>query len=387
MVWTPVLDGRLADDARRAVRDIAAHIDAIEVERPRPGHVALFWAYAAGYFDGDDDIAHRHAAATERFVAELDMPDPNLHLFGGLAGTGWVIAHAHDGADELLAAIDRVLCEALAAEQWVGKLDLTDGVAGLGIYFLERGDAPLARTGCAHVRRHLEAQVETTAQGATWRIPPAHLAPWQRERWPAGYYGCGVAHGVPGLAAVLARLGAHDLAARAIDWVRAQRRATPGANWFPGGVAPDRPGPDAAMTAWCHGDLGIALALWGAAEQIGAPADEWRALAADCARRSPERCTLPDPALCHGAAGMAHACNRGFQRSGDPVFRDAARAWIARTLAMRRPGEGIAGFARYTDQHRWVAAHDLLDGAAGIGLALLAALADEEPGWDRLLAY
>jgi hypothetical protein len=75
-----------------------------------------------------------------------------------------------------------------------------------------------------------------------------------------------------------------------------------------------------------------------------------------------------DAALCHGASGLAHVYARWFHATGERVFRDAARIWIARALAMPRPIEPC-----------------LLEGAVGLGLALLAALGGEVPRWDRLM--
>ena len=77
---------------------------------------------------------------------------------------------------------------------------------------------------------------------------------------------------------------------------------------------------------------------------------------------------MRDANLCHGAVGLAHLYNRFYQASGEPVLRDAARAWFARTLAMPRAAQ-----------------IDLLDGAIGVGLALYAAISTTEPGWDRIL--
>ena len=54
--------------------------------------------------------------------------------------------------------------------------------------------------------------------------------------------------------------------------------------------------------------------------------------------------------------------------------------WFRRTLAFRRPGRGIAGFTAHDGADR-----SLLTGAAGIGLALLAASTAVEPAWDRIL--
>jgi hypothetical protein len=56
---------------------------------------------------------------------------------------------------------------------------------------------------------------------------------------------------------------------------------------------------------------------------------------------------------------------------------------------MRRPGKGVAGFSSLTvdedGSERWLSEPGLLTGAAGVGLALLAAVGKVEPRWDRVL--
>jgi hypothetical protein len=51
---------------------------------------------------------------------------------------------------------------------------------------------------------------------------------------------------------------------------------------------------------------------------------------------------------------------------------------------MRHPGRGIAGFAAFRADH-WSNQIGILEGVAGIALALLAAVTRIEPKWDRLL--
>ena len=82
---------------------------------------------------------------------------------------------------------------------------------------------------------------------------------------------------------------------------------------------------------------------------------------------------------------------------------DAARLWIERTLDYQREGRemgrGIAGFPAYrpdgapedraegeAPKFVWDDDPGFLTGAAGVGLALLAATSDVEPAWDRVLA-
>jgi hypothetical protein len=98
---------------------------------------------------------------------------------------------------------------------------------------------------------------------------------------------------------------------------------------------------------------------------------------------------VEDAGLLRGAAGVAHRLNRQAQASGEEGLADEARSWFCRVLAMRRPGEGIGGFqARVPDGRGgavWADDPGLLAGAAGIGLALLAAISPVEPAWDLIL--
>ena len=71
------------------------------------------------------------------------------------------------------------------------------------------------------------------------------------------------------------------------------------------------------------------------------------------------------------------------------MLRDAGRAWFARALGARRPGIGVGGYVAWSFDRAgnggWVAEPGFLTGAAGVGLALLAAATPLEPRWDRLL--
>jgi hypothetical protein len=97
-----------------------------------------------------------------------------------------------------------------------------------------------------------------------------------------------------------------------------------------------------------------------------------------------------DTGLCHGAAGAGHVFHRLFLATGEPRFADAARFWFARLLAMRGEHRGFAGFAAYGPDGKgklaWTGDAGFLTGAAGVTLALVAAITeDAEPVWDRAL--
>jgi lantibiotic biosynthesis protein len=392
--WSPILEGTAAVAAREAIRAIARDVGDWR-GAVRPADLAVFWAYV-GAFDGE--WASRFDEATLALVDAIATGYGRSGLFGGASGAGWALAHVSEGgADEILSAVDAAISQLLEVERWTADYDLIEGLVGYGVYFLERiaaGATSSARRGLARVVDHLLATSERAADGVTWFIAPELLPADQREDSPDGHYNCGLAHGVPGVIALLGRIaetGADPRAAAACDdalrWLVAQRLPPAPRGRFPAVVQRSKasaPG----RSAWCYGDPGVAIAAFGAAARIGAPCEPWIELALDSAARPSELCGVVDAGLCHGAAGLAHLFNRLYQSTGDDRFRDAARAWFERALAMRRP-EGIGGFQAWTTRRadeppRWRSEAGLLEGAPGIALALLAAVEPVEPAWDRM---
>jgi hypothetical protein len=108
------------------------------------------------------------------------------------------------------------------------------------------------------------------------------------------------------------------------------------------------------------------------------------------ARRSPDASGVIDACLCHGSAGLLHILHRMHHDAPDAVLDQGIRHWRDWTLRARhRDGRpSVAGFsalARTDGQPAWIAERGLLNGAAGIGLALLATICDVAPDWDRAL--
>jgi hypothetical protein len=385
--WQPILEGELAARARRAIAELAralpAHLDAsteLSLGLGRPGG-ALFHAYHGAARGDADEVAYAHAVL-ERCgdtLADAVLPPG---LYDGFTGLAWVTAHLGDTA----ALADLDACLHALPDHAVASFDLIRGLTGLGVYALERGDRGLL----AQVVARLAARAVPTPDGPAWFTPPAQMGEWKLRLYPRGCHDLGMAHGAPAVIALLAGAVAHGIAqagpllAGAVGWLRAQRLAAGGYGEVAGARAPTR-------LAWCYGDLGVASALLLASE-VGDPA--WRteaiALAVAAARRPADRVGVVDAGLCHGAAGLAHQFNRLYQATGVAELRAAACAWIDRALALRGD-HGIAGFASHdpdpADRARvtWVADPGFLQGAAGIGLALLAADTALEPTWDRAL--
>jgi lantibiotic modifying enzyme len=405
--WRPILRGPAAAPALAAVEEIAAALLAHSAAGPRSFALAdlagssLFFAYldralpGRGYLD-------RAAELLERSVEGMSGSFTGSGLYAGFPGVAWLVEHfkgwvvEEDEEDDPVAEIAVSLRDHLGRSPWQGDHDLLTGLAGLGVYALERAARPWGRECLESAVARLAETAEGRPAGTTWRTSPEVMVPQVAALFPQGNYDLGLAHGVPGVVAMLAQASAagvveaRPLLDEAVSWVLAQKLSPGERSVFPHVVAPGRP-PSSTRLAWCYGDLGISAALLLAARCTGESAWESEALetARACARRPLETTGVVDAGFCHGAAGNAHIFNRIFQATGDPAFEEAARFWLAQTLAWRRPGEGVAGYSSWEPDEagsggRWYADPGLIGGAAGIGLVLLAALSPVEPAWDRL---
>jgi lantibiotic modifying enzyme len=406
----PLLEGDAAAEARVVVDAIAAELGAPVADPSLAGGsagIAVFWAFLAKVAAAEGHHAQA-ARAGELAAVALDAAldtvarvPMNAGLFSGFTGVAWAVEQLRneDEREDPGEEVDAALLGWLGQSPWSHAYDLVSGLAGVGVYALERMRCPepgprgAAATCLARVVDRLEELAQHRPEGMAWHTP-SRLVPAQQGA-PEGYDDLGLAHGVPGVVALLAAMIGAGVETRrasvlldgAVRWVLAQDTPRGFRAWAGPGVVHQ-----GFRVAWCYGDLGVAAALTLAAHAADEPA--WERVGLAVARRAAAKpfaeSGIVDAGLCHGAAGVAHVLGRIAHRSGDQALADAARALFARTLAMRLPGEGAAGFpARiFPDDApggRWQADPGLLCGAAGVGLALLAATSTIAPAWDRVL--
>ena len=385
MTWSPIVE-------RARVAPVLAEITAAIDGHPRPHHSELVdYVVLRGYLDSDGAVPDPDDRSGEALGAAIDglaKLGGTPALYGGAARVGWTVAHHADGsdADAACAAIDGVMLRQL--ESWTRDYDLISGLVGFAVYALERGEA-----GAEVARAVLTGLEATMARG--WVTGPELLPPHQRLVAPNGYVNFGLAHGIPGVIAVLAQFclrGFERDRARVVLDSALRRLLDSSPPRSRGRFTAWQPmeHPPSVRLAWCYGDLGVAAALLGAGLAI--EHDEARAaglaVALDCAERSLREAQITDAGICHGAAGIAHLFNRMAQATGEAALRTAAVTWIDHTLAMRTDLP-LAGFPANMPEDdgkpRMIADASLLTGAAGVALVLHAASSDIEPSWDRLL--
>lgn len=409
--WRPILAGEIKDQALVAVGEIVAALpdpSSAEISNASlsggSAGLAVLCAYLSRAALDDDVNAAQFLAHAVNSVSAQPM-DPSL--YGGFTGIAWAAAHLQeqllDPEDDCNEGIDEALNAYLDQSPWPDDYDLIVGLVGIGVYAIERLPRATAVACLERVVERLDELAERSVNGVSWLSPPELLPEWQRALCPNGHYNLGLAHGVPGVIALLGQVCATGVALQkarpllddAVAWLLQQRltdaltdaRESSFSSW----IAPGIKRADCRL-AWCYGDAGVAAALLVAAHCVNE--GEWErdalAIARRAAARKPESAGVKDAALCHGSAGLGHIFNRLFQATGEESFRETARYWFEQTLELRRPGQGIAGFSAYRgaadgQAEYWEDQVGILEGAAGIALALLAAVTHVEPAWDRML--
>ena len=399
--WEPVLQGELAARAIDAAVDIGVALRRVPVTEPSLARGAAGRALFAAYLSQAVPGAGFERDARDLLAAAGDLLRPGRAiptLYHGITGVGWVIEHTRDllprQPTDPAGAIDEAMLDHLAGSApCYGHYDLLEGLVGVGVYALERMPRPAGYTLARSVVIALGAAAQPS--GAWFTPPPVngHSTPTFTR---GGTFSLGVASGVAGAIALLARCAAAGIetrlaraaAERAWRWLVRHRGPVGAAAAMPP-VAALGLEHDPSRLAWCCGDPGAAAALSTAARCLGAddrgPVDD----ALRAAIRPVASSGVIDAGLCHGAAGAALLFARMDNTSPHPVLRDAGRAWFARALGARRPGIGVGGYVAWSFDRAgnggWVAEPGFLTGAAGVGLALLAAATPLEPRWDRLL--
>jgi len=345
----------------------------------------------------DQMVADAALTHLEEAVDGLATEPLTSSLYSGFTGIAWAVELVdrllgNEGEDRN-GDIDDALTGLLHRYPDDAPYDLINGLTGLGVYALARWPRPGAAPCLLGVVEQLARRARHDRDGIYWWTPPAWRGPRGERYQPAGV-DLGVAHGIAGVIPFLARVHRLGLAQQtvgplldgAVRWLLAHMVDTASGPTVPS-FAADGVEPGPARSAWCYGDPGVAAALLLAARDAGEPA--WAAaatgLAVRAATRPPDQTGVVDAGLCHGSAGLAHLFNRMYQMTAEPALADAARFWVERTLELcsaMAPGRGVT--PTEATRPAWKGP-GLLEGAAGIALAMEAAATTAEPAWDQML--
>lgn len=236
-----------------------------------------------------------------------------------------------------------------------------------------------------------------------WYMPSALEIRESQVRWRAAgsaYTGYGMRDGLAGLLAVLSLCMTarqdlsldHDLseAVYALAQQIRQGMRKDRAGWYwplkGAGGTPHSPSSD-TLYSWCAGTCGITYALWLAGQAL--EDDDLRTLALERSSemyrnfsRHPE---MIGPSLNQGIAGMLQVCAHFVHdTAGDPEFVAHLRILTTQLLALFEQDRPF-GYRAVEAEFVRTDVPWLLEGAAGVALALSTLVSPSHTGWDRIL--
>jgi lantibiotic biosynthesis protein len=378
-----------------------------------PG-IALLFA-ELGHEDGEQHrTAHRYLSSAAQ---QLAPSDPGALYIGGpaLAFAAAAAARRPGEYERLLTTLDewveRLVRARLRAEQerlaagragtGFSSYDVITGVTGMGRYLLSRPEA--SRPLLTEILEYLVALTRpVVADGVElpgWWVnhSPSVLNP---ELYAQGHINFGLAHGIAGPLALLAlawqddvRVPGHEEAiGRIADWLVEWAGHDDAGPYWPGSLMPEqyarRPDPlPGTRTAWCYGVPGTARALQLAGQALGR--STWTAFALRATRaylaRPEASYGAADAGFCHGWAGLLHITWRLGRDAGDADVLAATHRIAEHVLASYDPEAPFGFRATSADSTETVDLAGLLEGAAGVALALHTFATGKEPasGWDE----
>jgi len=362
--------------------------------------VALFFYYYGlfkkeqKYFDTGNSIVLNNIALIN------NSGNKHYSLCNGTSGFLWGLDHMikqdfiKGECNEIFSSKDSELYTIMLKDMNEKKFDFLHNALGIGLYLLDRNN-PYTTSCIESTITVMEQIAEKDISGIKWRST-VNFTNESKE-----VYNLSLSHGVASIISFLGKTYKYDIAKDSVKKLlmsaiafllssRSNSMVNDVESIFPSYIYMNGEKSNKSRLAWCYGDLGIGNVLWQISQILKNP--EWERIAIDVLihstkRRDPVMEMVRDACICHGSSGIAHIYNRMYQSTGIENFKESAIYWLNDTMNKSIFKDGIAGFKTWHSQEYggWTNEIGILDGVAGIGLVLLAAISDIEPKWDECL--
>lgn len=316
----------------------------------------------------------------------------------GLAGIGWFYQFMNDeecfenDINVLLEDFDLYLSTVLKLLMEKNDTDFLHGATGIAYYFYSRSkDNP-------NVNAVLQGYVDALSKLVETEHGLVKLATTEHQT-DKTIYNISLSHGMSAVVSILARIytiealrteQVKQLIEGMVNYILAQEiDKDKHGSFFPNWAIESTDSIYGSRLAWCYGDLGISATLY----QVGQIMNrkDWMDKAlevlvyAATKRRDLQNNLVKDACICHGTSGIGQIFYRMWWNTKMPEFKDAADYWFNETLKMSKFEDGLAGYKVWHAKDGFVNEVGLLEGIAGIGLALTSYAYEMEPRWDQCL--
>lgn len=207
----------------------------------------------------------------------------------------------------------------------------------------------------------------------------------------------GLSHGLPSIIRYLAECVKHsiekktsiELCRKLIHLLKTYQNQDVSSGYYPTMIHLDEAIQDgSSRLAWCYGDPGVAIALYNTATIINEPdlkSHSMKVMLNTLSKTTPDAAMILDSCICHGTYGLAHIYNRMWNMTKDIRFLNAAEHWIKIGQSFALVEDNELEYRKYNAlEKKWNKNHSLLEGNAGVGLALYS-METNDFSWDYCL--
>ncbi|MCR8966192.1 lanthionine synthetase C family protein [Brevibacillus halotolerans] len=388
-----------------------------------PGTI-LFFAELDRHFpeEGWDIVAHEHLLALQEKIKAIGVSSESM--FGGLAGISFATlsaSHNRKRYQRFLGQLDQLLAKRTVAmiedEYTLHKkrggsnphiYDVINGVSGIGRYLLASKQINELYSTLQDVLRYLVYLSQPIEWEGGRKIPGWYLTQEMqyldkdKEMYSKGNFNLGFAHGIPGPLALLSLsmregievTGQRDAIHRIAEWLMQWKETDEyGIMWRDRVSLEDelesgfRSQSSFRRDAWCYGTPGVAHSLYLAGEALQDSSYCNLAFQAydHIFKRPVSDWNLYSDTFCHGKAGLLQMTMRMDMVAGDGRYQPYIE-YLTETLVNNyNPSVpfGYQDIEPRDGERVGLNKAGALEGAAGIGLALLSASSKQEPIWDQ----
>lgn len=362
--------------------------------------IAMFQFYYSRFLN-TNKYADRGLEMLSRCVEDVNNGYDYPTYCSGIAGLGWAFDHLTKNNfininDELLTDLDDYLYQVMIFYMKESNYDFLHGGLGYGFYFFKR----YQNTSCENLKSKyknylfefidlLKELSETTNNTVKWK---SIIDIETKEKG----YNLSLSHGISSIINFISRLYHYDdfrdkvqeILKGSVNYVLSFKNVdVTTMSLFPNYIKKNEEPVWNSRVAWCYGDLGMGLSLWHAANALSdlALKDTVIEILKHTALRITKASSIVmDAGLCHGSFGNAQIFHYMYRQTKMEDFKIATDFWINDGLEKAVHKDGYAGFKKRTLEG-WENETSLLEGIAGIGLAIISYLSEEELNWDECL--
>jgi hypothetical protein len=415
--------------ARLCERELVAHAIKTVTEQVTPpdffnwtptalweGNVGL--ALASCFLDqcfperGFDKAAHQYIKDAVEALNSGMYLQSGLNGISGIAFTTKQLSRDGRRYQNLMQIINEAILERLLSDVDLlantipgpptAAFDVISGLCGTLGYLLSSGDNCFEQQ--IEIILSLLVKLADSKGGLpNWFTPYEYLSELQKPHCPEGNLNAGLAHGIPGPLAALSIAKIENRSVQGLDnaihklasWLMNNvLRDEWGVNWpyyiplhkIDGHVVAPLTDTMISKAAWCYGAPGIARSLWlaGVATKDKSLTDFSLAAMKSIMNRPESSLMLAGSGLCHGQSGLVQICMRFAYDSDDIFLKDQCNIHLSKLLDMY-DSNLMFGFTCPDSSGKPLDKPGLLEGSAGIILAILSCVGSIEPAWDRIL--